>query len=52
MEKGTEAFPAKGSGKKGRRGAKRTKLTIDETRIVKPEAAVPRRIILREFAIG
>ena len=41
MEKGTEAFPAKGSGRKGRRGAKRTKLTIDETRIVKPEAAVP-----------
>src|SRR5271166_2097508 len=41
MEKGTEAFPVKGSGKKGRRGAKRTKLTIDETRIVKPEAAVP-----------
>ena len=41
MEKGTEAFPAKGSGKKGRRGAKRTKLSIDETRIIKPEAAVP-----------
>ena len=41
METGTEALPAKGSGKKGRRGAKRTKLTIDETRIVKPEAAVP-----------
>ena len=41
MEKGTEAFPAKGGGKKGRRGAKRTKLTIDETRIVKPEAGVP-----------
>jgi hypothetical protein len=40
MEKGTEAFPAKGSGKKGR-GAKRTRLSIDETRIVKPEAAVP-----------
>ena len=35
METGTEAFPAKGSGKKGRRGAKRTKLTIDETRILK-----------------
>jgi hypothetical protein len=41
MEKGTEAFPTKGSGKKGRRGAKRTKLSIDETRIVKPEATVP-----------
>jgi len=41
MEKGTEALPAKGSGRKGRRGAKRTRLAIDETRIVKPEAAVP-----------
>jgi Transposase IS66 family len=36
MEKATEA-PAKGSGRKGRRGAKRAKLTIDETRIVKLE---------------
>ena len=38
MEKGTEAFPAKGSGKKRRRGAKRSKLTLDETRILKPDS--------------
>jgi hypothetical protein len=37
MEKATEA-PAKGSGKTGRRGAKRTKLAIDETRIAKPDS--------------
>ena len=37
MEKATEA-PAKSSRRKFRRGAKRAKLTIDETRIIKPEA--------------
>jgi Transposase IS66 family len=37
MEKATEA-PAKSSRGKFRRGAKRAKLTIDETRILKPEA--------------
>ena len=37
MEKATEAA-AKGSRRKVRRGAKRAKLTIDETRIIKPEA--------------
>jgi Transposase IS66 family len=37
MEKATEAALAKGSGKKGRRGSKRAKLSIDETRILKPE---------------
>ena len=37
MEKATEA-PAKSSRRKIRRGAKRAKLTIDETRIIKPEA--------------
>ncbi len=40
MEKATEA-PAKGSRRKGRRGAKRAKLSIDETRILKTKAAVP-----------
>jgi hypothetical protein len=40
MEKATQA-PSKSGGRKGRRGAKRAKLSIDETRIVKPEAAVP-----------
>jgi hypothetical protein len=38
MEEATEAVAAKGSGKKGRRGAKRAKLSIDETRIVKPDS--------------
>jgi Transposase IS66 family len=37
MEKATEA-PAKGGGRKGRRGAKRTRLSIDETRILKPDS--------------
>jgi Transposase IS66 family len=37
MEKATEAGAAKGSRKKGRRGAKRTKLSISETRIGKPD---------------
>ena len=37
MEKAAEA-PAKSSRRKFRRGAKRAKLTIDETRIIKPEA--------------
>jgi len=37
MEKATEA-PAKGGGGKGRRGAKRTRLSIDETRILKPDS--------------
>jgi Transposase IS66 family len=37
MEKATEA-PAKGGGRKGRRGAKRTRLGIDETRILKPDS--------------
>src|SRR5271157_2469838 len=36
MEKATEA-PAKSSRRKFRRGAKRMKFTIDETRIIKPE---------------
>jgi Transposase IS66 family len=39
MEKAVEAASAKGSGKrKGRRGAKRSKLTVSETRIVKPDS--------------
>ena len=37
MEKAAEAGAAKGSRKKGRRGAKRTKLSINETRIGKPD---------------
>lgn len=36
MEKATGA--AKGARRKGRRGAKRTKLTLNETRIVKPDS--------------
>ena len=39
MEKAVEAASAKGSAKrKGRRGAKRSKLTVSETRIVKPDS--------------
>jgi hypothetical protein len=38
MEKAAEAGLAKGGGKKGRRGAKRAKLSIDETRILKPDS--------------
>jgi len=39
MEKAAEAGgAAKGSGKKGRRGAKRAKLTIDEAKTVKPDS--------------
>ena len=37
MEKAAEAGAAKGSRKKGRRGAKRTKLSINEARIGKPD---------------
>ena len=37
MEKAAEASAAKGSRRKGRRGAKRTKLSINETRIGKPD---------------
>ena len=37
MEKAAEAAAAKNGKRKGRRGAKRTKLTIDETRILKPD---------------
>jgi hypothetical protein len=36
MEKATDA--AKSAGRKGRRGAKRTALAIDETRILKPDS--------------
>jgi len=38
MEKAAEAAAAKGGGRKGRRGAKRAKLSIDETRILKPDS--------------
>ncbi len=38
MEKAVEAATPKDSRKKGRRGAKRTKLAIDETRILKPDS--------------
>src|SRR5208283_599380 len=38
MEKAAEAGAAKGSRKKGRRGAKRTRLSISETRIGKPDS--------------
>ena len=38
MEKAAEAGAAKDGGRKGRRGAKRTKLTVGETRIVKPDS--------------
>ena len=37
MEKAAEAGAAKGSRRKGRRGAKRAKLVIDETRIGEPD---------------
>jgi hypothetical protein len=37
MEKAAEASAAKGSRRKGRRGAKRAKLAIGETRTVKPD---------------
>ena len=37
MEKAAEAGAAKGNRRKGRRGAKRTKLSINETRIGKPD---------------
>ncbi len=37
MEKAAEASAAKGGRRKGRRGAKRTKLSINETRIGKPD---------------
>jgi Transposase IS66 family len=37
MEKAAEASVAKVSKQKGRRGAKRSKLSIDETRILKPD---------------
>jgi hypothetical protein len=40
MEKAAQAATAKGGRRKGRRGAKRTKLAINETRIVKP-ASLP-----------
>lgn len=38
MEKAAETGAAKGSLRKGRRGAKRTKLSINETRIGKPDS--------------
>jgi len=38
MEKAAEAAGAKDGGRKGRRGAKRIKLAIDETRILKPDS--------------
>ena len=38
MEKAAETGAAKGSRRKGRRGAKRTKLSINETRIGKPDS--------------
>jgi hypothetical protein len=38
MEKATETPAARSAKRKGRRGAKRTKLAIDETRIVKPHS--------------
>ena len=38
MEKATEGPAARSARRKGRRGAKRTKLAIDETRIVKPDS--------------
>lgn len=37
MEKATETPAAKSAKRKGRRGAKRTKLTINETRVLKPD---------------
>jgi hypothetical protein len=37
MEKATEGSSARSARRKGRRGAKRTKLTINETRVLKPE---------------
>jgi hypothetical protein len=38
MEKATEPSGATGGKRKGRRGAKRSKLTLDETRILKPDS--------------
>jgi len=38
MEKAAETAGAKGGKRKGRRGAKRSKLTLDETRILKPDS--------------
>src|SRR5208283_4912281 len=38
MEKAAEAGAAKGSRRKGRRGAKRAKLVLDEAKIVKPDS--------------
>ena len=38
MEKATEGPAARSARRKGRRGAKRTKLVLDETRIVKPDS--------------
>ncbi len=37
MEKAVEAAAAKGSRRKGRRGAKRSKLTLGETSALKPD---------------
>jgi hypothetical protein len=37
MEKATETPAARSAKRKGRRGAKRTKLTINETRVLKPD---------------
>ena len=38
MEKATEAPAARSARRKGRRGAKRTKLTVNETRVLKPDS--------------
>ena len=38
MEKATEPSGATGGKRKGRRGAKRSKLTLDESRILKPDS--------------
>jgi Transposase IS66 family len=38
MEKAAETASAKGGKRKGSRGAKRSKLTLDETRILKPDS--------------
>jgi len=38
MEEAAERASAKGGKRKGRRGAKRSKLTLDETRILKPDS--------------
>ena len=37
MEKATEGSAARSARRKGCRGAKRSKLTVDETRILKPD---------------